>query len=283
MMRKLYVPIFISILFVCGEVFAADIMKVKGSSVLIELQGESAVPGDSFFALSADGKKRAIIQITKVKGEKALGSISKGKASAGMTLQRRGTGTKVARRKKKGSSSESTSKANWGAMVGYSMDTMKVQINFPTTNYTKATLAGSSFSAMGMFDYELFQQIWFRGLGGVEGFNVTGNTSCGSGNCNASIYYLSLDFLARYIFMTGDFRPWLGAGIALMFPASKKATALDSSSISNTSVGIVTGGFDYFINKDMFIPVSIEYGMLPPSDEVDASWIEFRIGLGVPF
>src|SRR5262249_4316624 len=150
---------------------------------------------------------------------------------------------------------------------------------------TTANLTGSSFSAMGLFDYELFPQIWFRGLGGLEGFSVAGNSICGAGNaqgCNASIYYLSLDFMGRYVFATGDMRPWIAGGIALMFPARKKATGLAEASISNTSVIQVAGGLYFFLSPTMFIPISLEYGLLPKSNEVDASWLEFRIGIGMP-
>jgi outer membrane protein W len=68
-----------------------------------------------------------------------------------------------------------------------------------------------------------------------------------------------------------------------MFPASKSASALDTNSISTTTVFLVQAGFDYFLNKNMFIPFSVEYGMLPKSNEVDASWMELRVGLGIPF
>jgi hypothetical protein len=139
---------------------------------------------------------------------------------------------------------------------------------------------------MGFFDYEMYPQIWFRGLTGLEGFSASGASMCGSQNtsaCNASIYYISFDGMARYVFMNGNFRPWLGAGIALMFPATKSATALDASSISNTTVIQVAGGMDWFVTPTMFIPVSLEYGMLPKSNEVEASWITLRVGLGLPF
>ena len=169
------------------------------------------------------------------------------------------------------------------------MDKMNVQVNSATvTGQVKGTaaLSGSAFSAMGFFDYEMFPQIWFRGLAGLEGFSVSGASICGSANasdCNASIYYISADFMGRYVFSNGSFRPWLGGGIAMMFPATKSASAVDAASISNTTVLQVAGGFDYFLNKDLFIPVSLEYGLLPKSNEVEATWIELRVGLGIPF
>jgi hypothetical protein len=288
MMRNILVLI-LSSLFFCVGAYAADVTKVKGSNALVDLKGEPAAPGDTYFTLGSDGKRRGILQITKVKGDKAIGKITKGKVDIGMTLEKRGGATASASGKSRKSADAPTGTSYWGGMVGLGMDKMSVKVNSSTHAGESAgtsAMSGIGYGATGFFDYELFPHIWFRGLGGVEGFNAAGDSRCGAANnsaCNASIYYISLDFTARYVFTETTFRPWLGAGVALMFPGSKNSTALDSASISNTSVIQIMGGVDYFINKDMFIPVSIEYGMLPKSDEVDASWIEFRIGLGVPF
>ena len=291
MMRNLYV-LAIFALFFSTAVYAGDVTKVKGSGALIDLKGEAASPGDLFYTLSSDGKKRGIIQITKVKGDKAIGKIMKGKVDVGMTTERKGTNTASSGggggKHSKATGGGGTSRSYWGGLLGYAMDKMTVNVNSATSSnqFGVASIAGSAFSAKGFFDYELFPQIWFRGMAGLEGFNVTGSNICGSSNtsaCTAQIYYATADFTAHYSFSTGTFRPWLGGGIGLMFPASKSATALDTNSISTTTVFLVQGGFDYFLNKDMFIPFSVEYGMLPKSNEVDASWMEIRIGLGIPF
>lgn len=295
MARKYFLLILIGIFGLGAS--AATISKVKGSGALIDLQGEAAAPGDQFFAISSDGKRKALISISKVKGDKAIGKITKGNATAGMTLEHKGAGgstpsnKKVVKKKSPSTSTETAAhgKSYWGVMAGFSMDKMSVLVKPNIGGFTEqtTTLSGSSFSGNAFFDYELFPQVWFRGLGGIEGFNVAGSSICGVGNaeaCNANIYYLSVDFIARYVFVnTGTFRPWLGGGLAMMFPATKKASALEPSSISNTNVIQVMGGADMFVSQDMFIPFSVEYGMLPKSNEVDASWIQIRLGLGIPF
>ncbi len=291
MMRSLFVLVFSFLLFV-PQLFAADITKIKGTAALIDLKGEPAQPGDLFYAKSADGKNRGIIQIAKIKGDRAIGRITKGRAEVGMTIEPKGSNTPVAaqptRMKKSSSEGGAKGRSYWGGILGFGMDSMKAKVLDGTTHAFRETVAlsGTSFSGAALFDYELFSQIWFRGLGGIEGFNVTGSSVCGTVNnetCNAKLYYLSLDFLGRYIFSEGNFRPWLGGGVGLMFPASKASTALEPSSISNTSVMIVGGGFDYFISPKMYIPFSVEYGLLPKSDEVEATWIEIRMGFAVPF
>lgn len=291
MMRNFLGLYLFTFIFIAPMLHAAEILKVKGANVLIDLKGDTPNPGDTFFAVKADGKRTAIIQISKVKGEKATGKITKGKASEGQSLEAKGAG-KVA---KSGShrshdvvSAAPSGRSYWGAIAGYGMDSMTVNINDSVTNAfkQKGDLSGTGYSIKGLFDYELFSQVWFRGTSGLEMFNVTGSALCGSGNaqtCNAKINYLTFDFLGRYVFSTGNIRPWAGAGLGLLFPMSKSATALQASSIATTNVMVIAGGADWFINPNMYIPVSIEYGILPKSDEVEAKWIALRVGVAVPF
>jgi hypothetical protein len=280
-----------------SSAFAAEVIKVKGKSALIDLKGDPAAPGDLFYAVKPDGKRAAIIKISKVKGEKAIGKVLKGKAASGYTLELKPSEVAQKSRPKRSSddpSSEPTSepvggkRSYWGGYFGFAQDSMDVNVNdfVSGTFREKASLSGNGFSAKGLFDYELFPQVWFRGTTGLEGFSVSGKTACGVNNaeaCNADIYYLSFDFLGRYVFSEGSARPWIGAGVGLLFPVSKKATALDSSSISTTNVMILAGGLDWFMSPKMYIPISLEYGLLPKSDEVEATWIALRAGFAVPF
>ena len=290
MMRNL-LALALPLLMLSPMAYAAQIMKVKGGGALVDLQGDKANPGDTFFTMSSDGKKRGIVQITKVKGDRAIVKILKGKVDQGMTLQARGGGSSVASggsRKKVGNSGEpAMGRSFWGGMVGVNFDSLKVQVlNNSTQQNETATLSGTSFSALGMYDYEMFPYLWFRGMGGIEGFSAAGSSVCGTLNnsaCNASIYYLAGDALARLVLPAGDFRPWAGVGIELMFPVSKTSTALSTSSISVTNVIQIAGGVDWFISPGMYIPISLEYGLFPTSNAVTANWIEFRAGLGVPF
>lgn len=273
--------------------FAATVTKVKGKSALIDLKGDPASAGDSFYAVAASGKRSALIRIAKVKGDKAIGKIMKGSASAGMKLEL--APSKVASgggggggSSKKPAASSSDGRSYWGAIFGYGRDSMDVNVNDSITGAfkEKASLSGSGFSAKGLFDYEVFPQVWFRGTAGLEMFKVAGPAKCGTLNgeaCTADINYISMDFVARYVFTTSSFRPWVGFGVGLLFPMSKSATALQAQSISTTNVIMVPAGVDWYISPNLYIPISVEYGMLPKSDEVEASWIAFRAGFAVPF
>jgi outer membrane protein W len=265
--------------------FAADVVKVQGRGALINLSGESASPGDTFFALNAAGKKKAIIQIIKLrKGDQAIGKITAGQAAAGMVLQRRAAGKTASSGKSRGSSGGSgylSKKAYWGLLGGMSLNTMSVDL--ATTPVKTVALSGSSFSALGVFDYSLFDRVWFRGSAGYQGFTVAGDNSCSGSTCNVDIAYIGINFIGRYLFTDTSFRPWLGGGFSILFPATKASTALDSGSITNSSVIILTGGADWSLTKETYIPISVEYGMFPKSNSVEASWIAVRAGYVWPF
>lgn len=278
--------------------FAAEVIKVKGKGVLVELKGDPAVNGDIFYLISPDGKRVGIIKISKVKGDKAIGKLAKGRAEPGFTLEFKPNKTAKASGGGGGGShmaspsmddgSTSSKRSYWGAMVGFSMDSMSVSVTETGTNKDLGTVAmsGNGYAAKGLFDYELFSQIWFRGTSGIEMLNFAGDSKCGVTNkeaCTAKLMYLTFDFIGRYVFGQGSFRPWAGGGMGLLFPASKDATALDPSSISTTNVILLAGGFDYFLSPTMYIPISIEYGLLPKSDEVSANWIAIRGGVAIPF
>ena len=303
--RTFFAIVFTFSLFVLPQkVFAASVVGVKGKKVLVNLQGEPALKGDIFYLLDKSGKKKALIKIMKVKGNKALALLGKGKARKGYTLKYRPKkgGTAKRKGKKSGgadqaaaddSSSDSSSSGDaggmyFGVMLGFSQNSMDVELQDDSGNSRGSTsLSGNGFSAKGMVDYNLFSGVWFRGMFGVEQFNASGEASCGASpftdTCTAEIMYLSLDLWGRYVFSDGGFRPWAGGGFSLMFPLSQTATALDESSITNTSVMSFGLGVDWFTSPTFYIPISVEYGLLPSSDTVSANTIAIRLGAGFSF
>jgi hypothetical protein len=260
---------------------AAEVTKVKGKGVLVKLDGEAAASGDKYFLLNPSGKKKAIIQITKVKGNQAVGRVTAGRAEVGMVLMKRGSGGGGSSYASRGGSGFMKNRSYWGGMLGYGMNKMNVDLG--TTPARSTSMSGSSFSAMGIFDYQLFDRIWFRGGAGYQGFQTTSGDSCVGGSCNANISYLNLMFTGRYLFTDDNFRPWLGLGFDMLFPVTKSSTALDSSSMNSSGVIVISGGFDWSLSSKMYIPVSLEYGLFPKSSTVDANWITLRAGVAVPF
>ena len=263
---------------------AAVIKRVKGQSVLVDLESDTAQEGDTFYLINEEGKKKAIVKITKVKEAQAIGKVMKGQATEGMTLLFR---PKREAHQAQTPAPTERSRANFGGMLGFSMANMSVKLSAQTStaNVTK-DLTGPSFSGHMFFDYAFFEKIGARLTFGAQQFNATGDKACGSTatqSCDANILYANFNILGRFVMSNGSFRPWVGGGMGFLFPLTKSSTALASDSITNTSIGVGAGGVDWYISNTDFIPVSIEYGMLPSSSDVTANLISLRVGYGTAF
>lgn len=264
---------------------AAVVKRVKGTSVLVDLESDSAQEGDTYFLINEEGKKKAIVKIVKVKETQAIAKVVKGTPAEGMTLLYR-PGKQDSHSSTGAERSTHNSRLNFGGYAGFSMANMTVKVTNNTTTAPNQNLTGPSFSGHVFFDYALFEKLGFRGSLGVQQFNATGDKVCGNTanqNCDANIVYANMNGMFRFIMSTGDFRPWLGGGFGFLFPLSKSSTALTPASITNTSIGFGGAGFDWFISPTDFIPVSVEYGILPSSSDVSANLISIRIGYGTSF
>lgn len=270
---------------------AARVYKVTNKTVFIELDGESPQVDDVYVLLDAEGKRRGLVKIKVMKNGKAKGLLGKGRAEEGWTAQFVDKTKTAGGKKRRGGGQDgavsSVNRSYWGAMVGLGMNKMSVDVdnNADSTADVTESLSGMSFAGAGLFDYGFMPQLWFRGLAGLRGLKAEGGTQVGCSNstCSVDIYYISVDLWGRFLFATENFRPWIGGGFSLMFPATKTTTALQSASVTNTSILALGGGFDWFVSPTLFIPFQIEYGMLPKSQTVEASQIMGRIGFGIPF
>ena len=262
---------------------AAVVKRVKGQSVLVDLESDTAQEGDTYYLINEEGKKKAIVKVTKVKDTQAIAKVLKGQAAEGMTLLYRPQKEKASH-----TSSEShgeRSKAAFGGFLGFSLSNMTVKLT-QNTNNPNVNMTGPSFSGHMFFDYNFVEKIGVRITGGVQQFNATGDKYCGNTlnqTCDANILYANLGFMGRFIMSSGDFRPWVGGGAGFLFPLSKTSTALASNSITNTSIGFGGAGIDWYVGPTDFIPISIEYGILPSSAEVSANLTSIRIGYGTTY
>lgn len=268
--------------------FATQISQEKNGVFFVKIQNLPVNVGDIVVAKDPTGKSKGFIRIVQVKGDRAAGRLLKGEAKAGYTLEARKASTAKTSEKRNQSSRQKPSPASrpqngsYGFTVGYGTNSMDVKLTLPTERTVK--LSGSGFSVNGLYDMHLFSLLWFRGLFGYESFNVKGEDFCGdAGNetCKASIGYLAADIWGRLMLSEGTFRPWVGGGLSLYFPATKSATAVKS--ISSTSVISPGLGFDYMLANGMYIPVQFEYGLFPQSADVKASQMILRVGLGFGF
>ncbi|MEO0335356.1 MAG: hypothetical protein AAF202_03125, partial [Pseudomonadota bacterium] len=185
--------------------------------------------------------------------------------------------------------SSGSSDSYWGLLVGFAQNSMSVKLKDEDgEDREEVTMSGNGFSAKGLLDYKLLDNVWFRGTGGIEQFSTAGTEDCGESDpfdeaCTTDIMYFALDLWGRYVITEGTFRPWLGAGFTLLVPLSKTSTALDEDSVTNTSVMSAGLGFDYFLSPTFYIPFQVEYGLLPSSEDVTANLIAIRLGAGFSF
>ncbi len=68
-----------------------------------------------------------------------------------------------------------------------------------------------------------------------------------------------------------------------MLPLSNTTTALDATSIGMTSAILLGGGADINMGSSSYIPIQVEYGMLPSSEDVKTSIIRVKAGFGYRF
>lgn len=281
---------------------AASIKKVKGSGVLIELDGDGAANvGDTMFAMDDAGKKKAIVEVTKVKGAQAIGTIKKGKVAAGMTLVPRGgaskdtgaetTPSKESRRRErirtlKEKSQEVTGGTiAIGALAGLSMNTMQLTAkNGSTTVNYDITGMGYGFGALG--DYYLSENLSARAVLGLERFAASGTPTSGTpcsnfttNKCNTEITFFIGDLWARYGFAAGPGTLQVMGGFGVWFPSSYNTTALDAASITTMVVFGIGGGYDWRLSDTMYVPVQLEYRFFPSSNDVKTTVFGARVGL----
>lgn len=272
---------------------AATVRAVKGKRVLVQVQPDEVKKNEVYY-VTRDGKRVGIVKIRAVKGGKAMAQLGKGAAAKGDTLVLRGAKAVAPTEAAPAAEAESDSGAtgvallkergSWGIVAGLAQSSATVDLrNSSGVSLGNVDLSGSGFNLKGLFDYPLFAPIWFRAMAGVEQFVAggTNNSNCGA-ECTIDITYLTADFWGRFVFGSKH-RWWLGAGFDLLFPLSKSSTALDESSITNTSILAVGGGVDFVLQSGSYIPLQIEYGMYPESDQVEASAIMVRVGYGKRF
>jgi hypothetical protein len=243
--------------------WSSEISKVKGSQVLVvDFDGKV---GQQFFAIDGNGKRRAIITITKARGGRAIGQITKGRAAVGYSLTERRLS-----RSRRGSAS---SALHLGAIFGYALDSMSV----PVLNQTQ-DLTGSGFSVKAAADYNFSQSIGLRLLGGYEAFSVKNNIY------STDISYVTLDALGRYMFTPrSTFNLWIGAGLGFAIPFSKTTNILQEDSIATSTLLYVAGGFDIHLGGNFYFPVQVDYAMFLPASDVKTSIVGVRGGIMMGF
>jgi len=282
-----------SLLVASHAALAAKVSVVKNNKLMIELEGENASPGAEYFVMNPQNKRVAIVKLTQVKNGRAVADLLKGSAKAGYTLQLKSGGSSAATSSSASSGSpsggdeyydrklsqKSHSGNSWGVIGGYLMNSMTV-----STSSMKIDMTGSGFGALGYYDYALSPSITFRGMGGLETYNVAGSNAAASPsncttNCDVKIQYLSMYGYARWNFMQGDYKSWIGGGVGYLYPMSAPGgSVFANNQMGANQIFVLSGGTDIRLNAKNYIPVSLEYGIFPATATVQAKILYLRLG-----
>lgn len=271
----------------------ASAIKVTQSgkgAVIVDLEGNADVKvGDRFYTV-VDGKKKGIVQISAIKGNKAKAKVLKGVGNVGATLtpmKSAGQARKKDDDSDSGGGGGALSDLTWGVLVGYSLDSQDVNATSTSASAEGISMTGSGYSLKAFGDWPISGSLGLIVRAGVETFNVKGSSNtvyCGSSRqCDTAITYLSGDALVRYFFTEGFWSPYAAGGLGLHYPLSKSSNVLDVSRIAMTTVFFLTLGSNFNISESSYIPVQVEYGLFPPSNDVKTSIISVRAGYGLKF
>lgn len=238
------------------EAFAFKVLEIRNNKILVDLEGQVLERGDYLVTLpGAEYQGRAIT--IQIRPGQAVAKLQDGNFTVGERVKRiladpifREEAIKVSLQLK---------------YLNNGISVKQKDATFPTPNEETISMTGTSVGYFGVFDWPTD---WFllRGSLGLEPVEVKGTAkynSCSSKTstaCNANINYIAASASIRYDFYR-DTRLvlWGAAGSGIKFPLNKESTSLNKGAIGIANSIIVSGGADYLIMKNYFIPVGLEY------------------------
>lgn len=255
--------------------FSASVTKVNGKKALIQLDGLEAGPGTELFALNAEQKRKALIRLTQVKGDKAIGDIVQGAAQPGMVVIIKGTPALVPSYSDAPAGSKSRGavvgryKQGFGLNAGLAMSSMSFTAKRNSAQ-ADISMTGQSFNLKALYDYQLSKNFTFRGATGLETLNVSAGvpaeaqTFCGdTATCSLSINYLTFEGSAQFNLTNSGTRFWLGGGFAFLL-AMGKNTNISTLEVAGTNqLLLLSTGVDIGLGPKNYIPITLEYGLFP--------------------
>jgi len=259
---------------------AATVSQVKGKKVIIDLKNSSTpvMEGERYFVV-VNGKRRAVIKVTRVKGGRALATVVKGKPAVGASLAAAG---------KPSFKDTSSSSGSWlngisvGGVVGFASDSQSVKADNGLGAVETVSMTGNGFSFKAFADAPLAGGLGVMARAGMEMFNVSGKTTTGKA-LTTEIPFGTGDLMLRYRFLETGFAPFAAIGLGIHVPFSPTTNALKVDEIGPTTVFFFAGGANYDVSPKLYIHAIVEYGLFPPSNDVSTNMIAGRAGLGYRF
>lgn len=265
---------------------AAKIVKVKGKKILIKKSSdEEFSKGESIFVMS-NGKKKAKLVVSKVKGNKVFAVFKSGSkkaarkgATVGGAYMAGSGGSSSGGKFKRIKSSSFFGNIHWGLLGGLNINSMDVVVSGGSE--TVAT-SGNGFSAKVMGQYFMSESFSVNIISGLEGYSTSGESTtngCDStSSCTTDLQYITGEAWGQFYLNNGGFSFWIGAGGGIYYPASSTTTALNADELSAITVFSGGAGVDWLMGNTL-IPIRFEYSILPSTDTVEASFIGIKAGI----
>jgi hypothetical protein len=290
-----------------SEISAAMVVyRVKGTKVLVLLEGSQVKVGQQLQVLDSNNKPVGQLKVGNVSKDRALASLVSGKAAEKNKVTasvQPSTSTSseipVAAAAKKAEKAEKVEKVkepegprvpyHGSVLLGLASNNLAIKVGDGATTQNVDN-TGNSISLSLAVDRQYFQP-WFRarGLVAYEQFNAIGAANivgCAnqtSRDCNTDIKYLSVGGYGKFVKDYSQFQFWGAVGLNIKHPISKSSTALVESSLGTTAAYGLTLGVDYTLETKNFITASVEKQFYLKSDSAETSTIFVRIGVGKEF
>ncbi len=302
---KLLTALFLFIVLVSEFSMAMIVFKVKGTKVLVLLQGSQVQVGQQLQVLDSNDKPIGQLKVGNISKDRALATLLNGKAieknkvTATLAAQSSNsaavvhpptTVVKQVEKPKEVKVPEGPRVPFIGSiLLGLASNNLAIKVGDGTTTQNVDN-TGNSISLSLAVDRQYFQP-WFRirGLAAYEQFNaigaanITGCANQTSRDCNTDIKYLSVGGYGKFVKEFSQFQFWGALGLNIKQPISKSSTALVESSLGTTAAYGLTLGVDYALETKNFITASIEKQFYLKSDSAETSTIFVRMGVGKEF
>ncbi len=268
--------------------WSAQVLKIKGNKALLDNSDQSLYKGSEYNTINRQGQNSAVIQIQALKGNRAIGIITRGKTAPGQELRARTENSFDYKTAAAPTSNQSPAiRSHYGLLAGLNYSQMKVSF----TDGDSVSMTGNGLTFRGFYQMPVLSSVMARIALGYVPLTAKGTASaaaCGTttltADCSTNINYLEVEGMAQYNLSEQSSRFWLGIGFSFLSALSKSSNAINESKVSSNQMILFALGYDYTLSSTMYIPINFEYGYFPSSTSgVTASMMLINTGLGMSF
>lgn len=302
--------LFIFLLFPIGAKaqYIDEVLK-GGKAVLIQLEGDIAKPGEYYFALDEQDRKRALIKILKrVSDDKAIGKLRKGIIKKGWHVLKAQKKSHIGRlthpevEQEEPEESKTTQEdvevrlSKAGNMLFFNYAFNYMDVNNKDSSVT--TLRGNDYGGEISLEYgripqsfvHIYANFSYLPLNvkevGLEEADKNPQKACSGApiKCYVETTYLGASLFARVVFLK---RPlidaWLGGGVGVNIPIKKESNLIEEESIKYLGHFSVGAGLSVKILKQVAIPLQVTYSRYLLLGDITPETINLQSGIAIKF